>query len=264
MDDELRERELHEIEAYEDALSGAPFTDEELAIPERIVRRYALPYRKLKLPVDLLFKVIGPLQGRKVLDCGCGDGEFSAIMALLGAHVTGIDISERLIEVARRRSRVNGIEERTEFLCASIHNLPFSADCFDLVFGKGVLHHVDIERASIEVERILKRDGKAVFEEPIAFSPFLRRMRKSRLMRAIVKEERLTPDEEPLTKEDADVLARSFARVELHETQIIARLERILPSQRALRILNALDTKLMGTYPALRKFGRMAIFECMK
>jgi 2-polyprenyl-3-methyl-5-hydroxy-6-metoxy-1,4-benzoquinol methylase len=261
---DIRERERDEIEAYEKALARMEITDEKLRIPRRIINRYATPCAERRLPVDLLFQILGDLNGASILDCGCGDGEFSTIMGLLGGRVVGIDISSTLIELAERRAHINGMEDRVKFICSSVHDLPFPSENFDIAFGKGVLHHVNIPQSAVEISRVLKTNGRAVFEEPIALSSFFRAIRKSRPMRFLVSEDRITPDEEPLTQDDIDAFASRFSHSKTYETQLLARLERIFKSERVLERLNNFDIALFRICPPLKHFGRQAVLEFIK
>lgn len=261
---DIRERETHEIEAYEAELRDMNVDDESLKISSYSIKRYSAPLKTKRLPVDMLFKILGPVTGLHILDCGCGDGEFSTIIGLLGGTVTGVDISERLIGIARRRAEVNGISERVQFLSCSIHDLPFPSGSFDGAFGKGVLHHIDIDAAAKEISRTLKQNGRAVFEEPIALSDTLQKIRRSGPVQIFVKENRITPDEQPLTMRDINSFSAFFQRTEVHSLQLFSRLERIFRSARALDRLNDFDNRMMRSFPALRKYGRLAILEYTK
>ena len=55
------------------------------------------------------FGLAGDLKGKKVLEVGCGEGVASVQLAYCGAVVTGIDISEQSIRVARRRAALQGV-----------------------------------------------------------------------------------------------------------------------------------------------------------
>ncbi len=261
---DLKKREAQEIEAYEAALRDETVADEKLKISAYSLVRYRTPFVMSRLPVDVLFKILGPVRGARILDCGCGDGEFSTIIGLLGGTVTGVDISERLIATAKRRAKVNGAEDTVDFVCASTHDLPFASGTFDIAFGKGVLLHVDIMRSAEEIGRILKENGRAVFEEPIALSQLLQSIRKSRPVRRIVREDRITLDEEPLTRADVERFSSRFQHAAVHELQLLSRLERICGSRTLLVRLNDLDTRLFRSFPFLRRFGRLAILEFVK
>lgn len=261
---DLRERETHEIEAYEAALRETHVDDESLRISEYSIRRYSAPMSVKRLPVDMLFKILAPVTDMRVLDCGCGDGEFSTIIGLLGASVTGIDISERLTGIARRRAAINGVADRVRFVRCSIHDMPFSTGSFDIAFGKGVLHHVDIESAGREIHRVLKAGGRAVFEEPVALSGLLLRIRQSAPVSGLVKINKITPDERPLTASDIALFSSYFRANQVHYLQLLSRLDRFFRSARALDWLNAIDTGVMRMLPVLRRYGRLAILNCHK
>ncbi len=261
---DLKNREAQEIEAYEEALRDETVADEELKISAYSLVRYRTPFMMNRLPVDFLFKILGPVRGVRILDCGCGDGEFSTIIGLLGGSVTGVDISEELIATAKRRVRVDGAGGAVDFVCALMHDLPFASGTFDIAFGKGVLHHVDIMRSAEEICRTLKENGRAVFEEPIALSPLLQSIRKSRPVRRVVKEDRITPDEEPLTRADVERFSSHFQHAAVHELQLLSRLERLCRSKALLVRLNDVDRRLFRALPYLRRFGRLAVLEFVK
>lgn len=50
-----------------------------------------------------LLELLGDTTGRRVLDAGCGEGYLARVLAARGARATGIDLSPRLIEMARRQ-----------------------------------------------------------------------------------------------------------------------------------------------------------------
>jgi 2-polyprenyl-3-methyl-5-hydroxy-6-metoxy-1,4-benzoquinol methylase len=56
-----------------------------------------------RIEEELILRMIGPIQGKRVLDVGCGDGVLSVRFALKGAHVTGLDADPGMIAAARDR-----------------------------------------------------------------------------------------------------------------------------------------------------------------
>src|SRR5262245_21550110 len=102
-----------------------------------------------------LFDRFGDLQGKEILETGCGTGDFAVFLARSGAHVTAIDVSPKSMEVARERARRNGLHRSIDAQVVPIEQLTFEDERFDLVFGASMIHHVDISRASQEVYRVL-------------------------------------------------------------------------------------------------------------
>jgi 2-polyprenyl-3-methyl-5-hydroxy-6-metoxy-1,4-benzoquinol methylase len=81
----------------------ARYWDDNAAAWAREVRRgHDVAREFLNNPAFLA--LIGGLRGRQVLDAGCGDGYNTRILARAGAHMTGVDLSARMIGLRRKRS----------------------------------------------------------------------------------------------------------------------------------------------------------------
>lgn len=101
---------------------------------------------------------LGWFAGKRCLDAGTGSGRYAVAMALHGAEVTGCDISQTGLTVARERA--NSVPNLT-FKQGSVLDLPFADASFDFVCCAGVLHHTpSIERGLDELTRVLKPGGK--------------------------------------------------------------------------------------------------------
>lgn len=107
---------------------------------------------------------IGP--AARVLELGCGTGEFTQRVARAGARLVALDLSGELL--ARARDKIG---KGASFLRANAHVLPFSDASFDAVYGCSVLHHLDAEIALREVRRVLRPGGRLVFSEPNLMNP---------------------------------------------------------------------------------------------
>jgi SAM-dependent methyltransferase len=109
--------------------------------------------------------------GKRVLDMGCGTGEYALWYAINGAaSVTGIDLSEGSLKVARKRKHSSKIEN-AEFLKMDILNGAFPADSFDYSYSVGVLHHTgDPLRGFKELVRVTKPGGVVVVSLYNAYS----------------------------------------------------------------------------------------------
>jgi SAM-dependent methyltransferase len=112
------------------------------------------------------------LEGRRVLDLGCGVGEYVRAFAREGADALGCDIElPRLIE-ARDRSAAGGWQ-RTAFLAAAGEDLPFADRSLDVIVLNEVIEHVADDRATLgEVERVLRPGGRCVLFAPNRLYPF--------------------------------------------------------------------------------------------
>lgn len=121
--------------------------------------------RKMKAFSDIL----PMLQGKNILDVGCGLGTLTIKIANAkpDALVHGIDLLDSTIEQCRFNTRIEGVTNTT-FVAASAYELPFEAGFFDAVTCFFMLHHLeDIPKALREIRRILKPDGKLFAVEPI-------------------------------------------------------------------------------------------------
>ncbi|MEO9469595.1 methyltransferase domain-containing protein [Parasphingorhabdus sp.] len=96
--------------------------------------------------------------GERVLDIGCGTGETSLIAVEAGAQVTGVDVSEPMLELAR--SRADG---RAQLLLADASEYQ-SDTVFDLIMSRfGVMFFEDPAAAFANIRKNLKPDGRMVF-----------------------------------------------------------------------------------------------------
>ncbi|MCS6863941.1 MAG: methyltransferase domain-containing protein [Gemmataceae bacterium] len=99
--------------------------------------------------------------GMKVLDVGCGVGGPALTIARhCGAHITGINIVEAHVQIARARASEMGFSERTEFLVADAMAMPFPDSTFDAVYViEAGCHMPDKGRFYKECARVLKPGG---------------------------------------------------------------------------------------------------------
>ena len=230
------------------------------------VRRYG-ELRRRRFSKEFRFRVLGPLTGRSVLDVGCGDGENAMNFAKLGARVTGIDISPKSIELARRRAEVNGVTDSTSFVCAPLETVDFADNSFDVIWGDAVLHHLiaDLDNVMRLLARWTKPGGMLVFGEPVNLSPWLRRLR---MLLPIATD--ATPDERPLERREIEIVARHVPDLRLRHFSLLDRLNRFVlvdynyeessaPRRAVSNLLSAADYALLSL-PGLRSLGGTCVF----
>jgi SAM-dependent methyltransferase len=102
-------------------------------------------------------------RGRTVLDVGCGAGVDLARFARGAAEVTGVDVSQSAIDLARTNFEQQRLRGR--FDVANGEQLPFADNTFDLVFAHGVVQYTaQPQRLVDECRRVLKPGGEAIFQ----------------------------------------------------------------------------------------------------
>lgn len=247
-DEERREAERHDRLYREQRPSNLVMNEHDWARFEGMTR-----------PLDAYHAsvvALGDLHGRDLLDAGCGDGWLSVILAKRGANVWGYDISASAIETAHGRATQNNVADRTHFDVASAYQLPYPDARFDVVIGQAILHHLgDKDQLARELKRVMRPGAKAVFSEPFAAVPWLKRLRKIVPVPSAAPDD---PDQEQMTYEAFEPFKKYFT-VELQEYQIFTRLDRVLKSQVVLHALRVWDRALLRTLPFTRKYARTVV-----
>lgn len=110
----------------------------------------------------------GSLQGKRVLDLACGTGDLAFLAAAAGAQVTALDLTPRMIELARQKrprgeasASRTGDERSVRFLAGDMTALPIADSSFDVVTtGYGLRNVPDLDRATGEISRVLVPGGR--------------------------------------------------------------------------------------------------------
>ncbi len=147
--------------------------------------------------------------GKVVLEYGCADGSLS--LSQLRLHETarelhGIDISDYAIRNASQTAAKLGGDERAHFHVMNGEAMDFPDGYFDLVFGRAIIHHLDLEACFHEIARVLKDNGIAIFYEPMGHNPLLNWYRRR-------TPELRSADEHPILESDFAIAQKSFAKV---------------------------------------------------
>jgi ubiquinone/menaquinone biosynthesis C-methylase UbiE len=118
--------------------------------------------------IDGFVRLTGLRSGARVIDLGCGSGIFSYLLSLRGFEVTGLDISPKLLALARRKYAGLQFDE------GDVEALPYEAASFDGVLLSGLVHHLpDPSRCAAEVARVLRPGGKFLAFDPNRANPFM-------------------------------------------------------------------------------------------
>ncbi|MGA2349416.1 MAG: class I SAM-dependent methyltransferase [Terracidiphilus sp.] len=133
--------------------------------------------------------VVKYAKDRDILDYGCHGGWATPRYLEMGPRsITGLDISETAIALANEQFGQFG-----KFYVGDAHRMPFADESFDLAAGRGILHHLDLNLALKEIQRVLRPGGAAIFIEPLADNP------GAKLLRALTPKFR-TQDEKALSR----------------------------------------------------------------
>jgi len=128
---------------------------------------------------------------KKILELGCGTGEYTLRLVKTGSNIIAIDISNSLIQQAKQK--VNS----ANFIIANAENLPFKDNTFDAIVGNAVLHHLNLDNALSEIKRVLKSGGSIAFTEPNMLNPQNLIVKNIKLIKSWVGE---SPDERAFFK----------------------------------------------------------------
>jgi SAM-dependent methyltransferase len=150
-------------------------------------------------------RMFAGVEGRPVLEYGCGMGTYSVPLAKRGGLVTGIDISDVAIEQATDQARRENVA--ITYARMDAERLEFPDNSFDLVCGVAILHHLDLDKAYACLAKVLRPGGHAVFMEPLGHNPAIN------LYRRLTPQLR-TEDEHPLLMRDLGIAGKYFEQVE--------------------------------------------------
>ncbi len=128
---------------------------------------------KIKSKFNLTGKLNKPFEGLNILDIGCGGGLISEPMARLGAHVTGIDASNKNIKVASTHAKKNDL--RIEYINTSPEKLKRKGE-FDIVLNLEIVEHVENLNLYLESCHKLVKKGGIMFTATInrTFTSYLK------------------------------------------------------------------------------------------
>jgi ubiquinone/menaquinone biosynthesis C-methylase UbiE len=119
------------------------------------------------------------LEGKHVLDVGTRYGKMACLFALLGAHVTGVDVNKESLQLAYAEADKWQVKERVEFVHYDGNLDIFPPNTFDIIFTKSVLVVIpDLDVFLVQLEQRLKPGGKVLFLENGRGNPVLHFLRR--------------------------------------------------------------------------------------
>lgn len=138
------------------------------SIPSVFAMGYAFFIGKSRIAKEIYSDIADEFTERissgRILDVGTGPGFLPILIAKKAPEIeiSGIDLSEGMVKLARKNSMRGGLSERVKFFRANALSMPFENEFFDFVISTFSFHHwskpVDCLK---EIQRVLKKDGEA-------------------------------------------------------------------------------------------------------
>ncbi len=211
-----------------------------------------------------LLTALGQIEGKQICELGCGGGGLTRELVIRGARVSASDISAEALSLTRERNK-EFIPGQLDVQQMDASNLPYNDQSFDLVVGVSILHHIDISKAAIEVSRVLKPGGKAVFIEPLAHNPV------SNMWRRLSPSAR-TQAERPLSYSEIAEMGRHFRTVDCHEFALLTLLSSFVylithshkAKMRSAELLSRLEPAFLKICVPLRRYSGAILIEFTK
>jgi len=114
----------------------------------------------------VIFEILGDVKGLSILDLACGQGYLSRILVQKGAQVIGVDVSEKMLEIARKSESSEPLGVKY-IHCNSADMSDIDGASMDCVVSTFGFHDIkEIEGTIKECSRVLKDRGKLVFAIP--------------------------------------------------------------------------------------------------
>lgn len=112
-----------------------------------------------KVQTQLAFSLFKPEKGMRILDVGCGTGNFSLKLAKMGLDVVGIDISGNMLKIAESKAKAEGL--KIDFLNVDAQDMKFKDEFFDGIISMAAIEFFRRpERALKEMFRVAKKGGE--------------------------------------------------------------------------------------------------------
>lgn len=247
-------RSLDERLASEATFHDSKYSSQSLYPRHYSVRPTVYVYERLK-------ERLGDIAGRDVLEYGCGEGWVTLDLARMDANVSAFDVSAQAVTTTRQLLERHRLLQRCSVEVMPAERLRYRDDSFDVAVGFAIIHHLDLTAALVELHRVLRPGGVAIFAEPLGTNPAIQ------LYRRFTPQFR-TADERPLILNELPQLFTAFSSIE-HSEFFLTALASVgltyLPLGASLypwtsARLHRFDTALLQRMPSL---GRLAWYTIL-
>lgn len=215
------------------------------------------PYSDYNLFLQGITQIIQDgLNGKKILEVCCGEGDLSGWLASAfpKAEIIGIDWENTSIE--KSKTKYSNLRN-TKFLCGDVLNLKHLNDSsLDIIVGQATLHHLshNLIAASKEFSRVLKPGGKCIFIfEPLGHNPIIS------AIRAGINSRKQLLDESNLFERAFEIFSSNFSKHEVYYFNLLNYVCKILPkssfSKWISKIFYKLDLLIFKKFSFAKKYS---------
>jgi SAM-dependent methyltransferase len=193
--------------------------------------------------VKNMLDFLGGKPGASAVDMACGEGKETLAMAQRGWVVFSLDLSHVQLLRAREMIEKTNPDLQVHFIQANAEQLPFARNSVQIMYGKAIVHHLDLMLSPREIDRVLQENGRAAFAEPMAHHPLIW------LGRRLTPKMR-TVDEHPLTYSEFKDFLDKFEQGTMEEDFLFTPLAYIF------RIFRKGETLFRKTHRILVRFDK--------
>lgn len=205
-----------------------------------------------------VFKIMDlkTIEGKGILDVGCGNGQCSVLFAMKGATSFGCDISPVGIQIAEAIANTNGVSHRCHFTVQNASSMNYPDGFFDIVLFREVLHHaIKYPGVRDETLRVLKRGGLVICAEGLKGNVFFQ---IARLFTMRGMEDR---GDVMLTVPDLEKFTEGFSEYQLEMMSLFFMSKRIFrkylcfaPARWLVFMCKKLDDVVLRLFPILKRY----------
>lgn len=196
------------------------------------------------------------LADKTVLDIGCGVGQYSVLLALLGADVYGFDLSPVGIDRAKSFADVNGIADRCHFSVQNAQKMDYPDNYFDILLLHEVLHHaIKYPNVKCEVLRVMKPGGKLVITETLYGNPLVNFGRWFTMRGKEAKGDVI------LKRSDIEAFCEGFCQYDIEVMSLLFMAKRVFrkymhwrPVRGLMYLTKKADDLLLALFPSLKRY----------
>jgi SAM-dependent methyltransferase len=200
---------------------------------------------------------MGDLEGQRVLELGCGSGDYTVVLARRGAQVVAIDLAPSALVITQRRAQASGVADRVRVALMPAETLSLPDATFDWVVGFGLLHHTEPAALAPEVRRVLRPGGRALFREPLGLNPVLQFARRRLPYRRKVR----APGDRFLRHKDLAAMATPFAKCRIRPFYLFSMIARVVGDEQRFSLLWSLDEFLLRRFRFLWRWCRYVVLQ---